>query len=566
MAEKQSKLFKEVKQYCYDVIDGKVIANEMRVLACRRFLADLDNPLWEMRTKNADFVIALIENTFYHRQGPLAGQLFKMEKWQKFCAYNIAGFYIKDTDERRFKEALICIPRKNAKTFFASALAWALSVLDMPASAKVYIVATKTDRALEAFDNINYTIAKNGFDEEFRIKNNNAEHSIEKQCTVGGIKIQALAADSKRADGLNGNIFILDEIHAYRSSNDYYVYKQAMKAYINKLLIGITTAGNEINTFFYNRLIYCKEVLQGLKTDDEYFIFICESDNIDDYTNPIEHEKANPNYGVTIRPQDILNESLQAQNDPTGRAEFINKSLNRYTNSMTAYFNIEKVKESDKKYNWTLKELAKLPITWYGGADLSKLYDLTGACLHGRYEGVDIVVAHAFIPVVTAHDKAEQDNIPFFLWRDRGWLTLCNNEVIEYEDVVQWFLDMRKLGFKINCVGYDQRYAQEFVLKMKKAGFKMKNQMQRYVEKTEGFRHIEKQIRLGNYYYCHNLAYEYCIGNVKAIEDSDEFIRFEKIMPTQRIDLFDADVIATKQMLKIDNKNAVAKGWFDNGG
>lgn len=564
MAKKQSELFKEVKKYARDVVSGKVIANEYRILACKRFLDDLKNDKWEMNTKSADFVIGLIEKTFVHIKGPLKGKPYKLEKWQKFICYNIAGFYIKGTDERRFKEAFIFLPRKNGKTFFASALAWALAVLDRKTFSNVNIVATKMDRALEAFNNIKSNIEKMGEAKNFRIRDNNAEHSIYREFSDGEILIQALAADSKRADGINGNIFVLDEMHAYKSENDYYVYKQAMKAYINKLLIGITTAGSNVNSFCYRRLQYCKKVLKGTECDDEYFIFICESDNPDDFTNPIEHEKANPNYGVTIRPQDILNESLQALNDPTGRNEFKNKSLNAYTNSAKSYFDIFAVQKSDEKYNWTLEELAKLPITWYGGADLSKLYDLTGAVLHGRYKGVDICISHAFIPITTAQEKAEQDQIPFFWWQEQGWLTMCNGEIIEYEDVVQWFISMRDKGFKIKLVGYDQRYSHEFVLKMKKAKFKMRNQWQRYVEKTEGFREIEKQIRLGNFYYCHNGAFEYCISNVKAIEDSDEFIRFEKVMPTLRIDLFDADVIAVKQMLVDNSKGNSGEDWFLN--
>ncbi|MBQ0113811.1 MAG: terminase large subunit [Bacteroidales bacterium] len=564
----KSKLFGEVIGYAQGIIDGKIIANEDRVLAAKRFLKDLENPRYEMRTKDADFVIKIIESTFVHIKGPARGKPFKLEKWEKFICYNIAGFYYKGTNERRFKEAFIFLPRKNSKTFFASALAWALSLLDRQYFSVLYIIATKMDRALEAFENIRENIDYMGETKNFKILNNNAEHSISRTfydgigMKAGAMRIQALAADAKRADGLNANIIILDEIHAYKNANEYYVYKQAMKAYINKLLIGITTAGIDTNSFCYERLQYCKEIMRGTKEDEEYFIFICQADNPDDYTNPIEHEKANPNYGVTIRPQDIMNEALQAQNDPTGRNEFLNKSLNIYTNALDSYFDIFQVQSSDEKYHWTLTELAKLPIKWYGGADLSKMYDLTGTCLHGRYKGVDISITHAYMPITAAHEKAEEDNIPFFWWEEMGWLTMCNSDVIDYEDPVQWFIDMKKLGFKIKWVGYDRRYSREFVLKMKKAGFRMRDQSQRYVEKTEAFREIEKQIKKQAYYYMGNKAYEYCIGNVKAIEDSDEFVRFEKVHKNRRIDLFDADVIATKQMLiDIEKTNAGAEWW-----
>lgn len=564
----ESKLFKEVKKYARDIVSGEIIANEDRVLAAKRFLKDLDNTAYEMRTRDADFVIKIIEATFVHIKGPARGKAFLLEPWEKFICYNVAGFYIAETEERRFKEAFIFLPRKNSKTFFASALAWALSLLERQYFSVLYIIATKLDRAMEAFENIRENIEYMGESKNFKILNNNAEDSIsrtfydENENKSGALRIQALAADAKRADGLNANIIILDEMHAYKNANEYYVYKQAMKAYVNKLLIGITTAGSDMNSFCYQRLQYCKEVMRGTKVDEEYFIFICQADNPDDYTNPVEHEKANPNYGVTIREKDILNEALQAQNDPTGRDEFLNKSLNIYTNALNTYFDIFQAQESDKQFSWTLEELAHLPIKWYGGADLSKMYDLTGTALHGRYKNTDICISHGFMPVTAAHLKAEEDQIPFFWWEEQDWLTLCNSDVIEYEDVLKWFLQMRKIGFDIKWVGYDRRYSREFVLKMKKSGFKMRDQSQRYVEKTEAFREIEKKLKKGEFYYLHNKAFEYCLSNVKAIEDSDEFVRFEKVQPTYRIDLFDADVIACKQML-IDLEKSQKQGkWF----
>lgn len=560
--------YTEVMTYATGVVDGSIIANKDRVLACQRFLDDLKNDKWEFRFKDAKFVIQIIETTFVHIKGPAKGEAFLLEPWEKFCCANIAGFYIKGTDERRFKEAFIFVPRKNSKTLFASALGWALSLLEIKHYSVLYIIATKLDRALEAFENIRENIEYMGERENFKVLDNNSEHSISRSFfddrgkKTGAMKIQALASDAKRADGLNANIIILDEIHGYKSANEYYVYKQAMKAYINKLLIGITTAGSDMTSFCYQRLIYCQEVLAGTKKDDSYFIFICMADDPEDYTNPVEHEKANPNYNVTIRAQDILEESLQAQNDPSGRSEFLNKSLNIYTNIMHTYFDVFETQASDECYNWTIEELSKLPIYWYGGADLSKLHDLSGAGIHGRYKGVDIAITHGFIPIITAQLKAQEDNIPFFWWQEQGWLTLCNSEIINYDDVVIWFKKMRAMGFKIKWVGYDRRYSREFIAKMKSSSFKVRDQPQRYVEKTEPFREIEKQIKLKKFYYCHNKAYEYCIGNVQAIEDSDDFVRFQKVEKKHRIDLFDADVVACKQMLIDIEKSGKAKEWF----
>lgn len=566
--------------YAQDVVSGKIPANEYRIKGCERFLSDLKNPAYDFQPRDAEFCIGIIEKTLCHQQGerqdgmPLRGTPFYLLPFHKFIIYNLLGFKMAGTKINRFHEALIFIPRKNIKTSFAAALAYALGLLYRMSGSKIYVVAAALKQTLETFDFLKYNIENMGEDQAsggpFRIIDNNNEHSISAELGGGLFDLTALAANPDAQDSFNCNVAIADEIHAFKKPKQYNLFKEAMKAYTNKLMIGISTAGDDPNSFLAQRVRYCKRVLDGEISDEQYFIFLCEADPIPgengkkfiDYTNPKTHEMANPAYGASIRPEEMQNDAFQAQNDPQQRKDFFAKSLNVFTSAMETYFDMAEVEASDSKYHWTLEELAKLPITWYGGADLSKLYDLTGTSLHGRYQDVDICITHGFIPVVQAHLKAEEDNIPFFWWEEMGWLTLCNHEVIEYEDVVKWFLSMKQMGFKIKWVGYDKRYAREFVLKMKKAGFKMRDQSQRYVEKTEAFREIEKQIKRGRFSYLGNMAYAYCIGNVKAIEDSDDFVRFEKIQPNQRIDLFDADVIATKQMLIDMEKSQKASDWL----
>lgn len=572
--------FAAVLKYCEFTLVS-IGKGEDEKAACRRFLADLEDPRWEFRTELPEFLITTIESLFCHQKGesldglPLRGKPFLLQPWQLFCCYNIGGFYLPGTIIRRFQEALFMLARKNGKTPFATALIWALGLWYSESSSTIKTVSGSLKQNMEGFGFLSYNLhrLKLTVREDpvhgLRVLDSSLGHSFSGNVWNGNISFEALAYKPDIFDAFNANIVHLDELELYKNAVPYGRLKDATKAYSNKLILATTTAGDDGTGFCAQRVAYGSKIVRGEITGedaDRIFVFMARAPQDDkgdvDYLNPLVHEMANPSWGVTIRPSDMMASALQAQNDPQMRKEFLTRSLNVFVSSLKAWFDVAQFRASDRNYSWTFKDLAKLPITWFGGADLARLYDLTAACLVGEYNGVLIIIPHCWFPVTAAAEKADRDQIPLFGWREDGWLDMSNDKVTNHMEVVAWFKAMRSRGFKIKKVGHDRKFCPEYVAGMKKAGFTVVDQPQLHYLKNQGFRHIEKRMLEGKIYYLHAEPFEYCVGNVYGVEKEDDIVVYDKIDPSLRMDIFDASVFATVRMLIDGGKAANVDRWF----
>ena len=252
-------------QYADDVIAGKIIAGAEIIAACERFKRDLERDDLELRTHDPDLAINIMQTTLVHAQGEdlegnaLLGKPFILQPWQVFVIFNLLGFYYKGTNERRYKEAFIEVARKNGKTSMIAGLAWAVSILQRHSGSVCYIVASALKQTLQAFHFLTFSIKYHKLEDKFEIKDNSFDHSIkytfrkENGTPDGSMEIIAMPSNPDSQDSFNCNFAIADEVASYKKPAQYNRFKEAQSAYTNKLMIGITTAGDNVNSFGYGR-------------------------------------------------------------------------------------------------------------------------------------------------------------------------------------------------------------------------------------------------------------------------------------------------------------------------
>ena len=603
-----------VMDYARETADSQHV-EELQRLAARRFLQDLKSGRWDFRPGLPEFLIDTVQGLFCFSQGerlngtPLRGQPMELMPWHLFCFYNIGGFFYPGTEIRRFTEADWFAPRKTVKTTAGEGLQAALVMYYRRSGAKAKTVAGSLKQGMEGFDWLVYNfrrlglIAPNNPPGKLKLLDSSLGHSLEGDFWGGHIDLETLAFKPELFDSFNANFVHLDELELYKNAIPYTRLRDGMKAYTNKLLLCTFTAGDDGLGFAAQHRDHMEKILRGTVTGvdaDRTFCFLAQAPKLDngdvDYLSPKVHRAANPAYNITIRPDDMLAAAQRAKENPATRKEFYTRSLNIFVNSFKAWFDLQEFRRSDERWQWTQEELAKIVKRWYGGADLSKLHDLTAACIVGEVpqkdaaawlkkwaqaggpprasapagentweppEDVLVVIPHCWFPITAAAEKADQDQIPLFGWRDDGWLDMPNTASMDPTEPVKQFIAWRKAGFNIARVGHDRKFARNYYTAMKKAGFRVKDQPQLYIKKSEGFRYIEHKAKVGCLCYLHAEPYEYCVSNVTAAEKTDDAVQYEKISPERRIDVFDSSVFAVVRLLIETERMSGGEGWFD---
>lgn len=470
--------------YYQGIQNGSVIVGRWVRLMYEYVVKGLQSQSFFFDQKKANKAIRFIETFCHHCEG--RDDLLKLELWQK--AFVSVVFGVVGADElRQFREVVLIISRKNGKSLFAAAIIAYCVYLDGEYGAKVYCVAPKLDQAEIVYSSFWQTIQKEP-ELAALIKRRKSDYYVESTNS----SVKKIAFNAKKSDGFNPSLTVCDEIASWPGQaglKQYEVMKSALGARKQPLILSISTSGYE-NEGIYDELIKrSTRFLLGDSRERRLAPFLYMIDDIDKWNDINELRKSNPNLGVSVSVDYLLEEIAVAEGSLSKKAEFLTKYCNIKQNNSQAWLSNQAV---EKACGEPL-DLAKFRNCYcVGGIDLSRTTDLTACTAVIEKDGRLYVFAHFFLPAERLEEATARDGLPYSIYVQRGFLTLSGENFVDYHDCFDWFrMLIEEYQIYPLKVGYDRYTAQYLVQDMKQYGFHMDDVWQGYnltpvIRETEG--------------------------------------------------------------------------------
>lgn len=478
-----------IYSYYQGIKNGTYTVGKWIKLLYEYLVKGIEEKQFHFDQKKATDAIDWIEKHCFHTEGPLAPDPLILEVWQKALLSAIFGI-VDENGRRMFREILLVVARKNGKSLLAASIANYVFRLEGGYGAKVFCIAPKLEQADIIYNNIWQMIT---LDPEWKklkeeVQTNKDEHNrkLTDDSTLARHRqsdlcipatnstVKKLAFSVKSSDGFNPSLCINDEIAAWQGDKglkQYEVMKSGMGARPEGLLLSCTTSGY-INDSIYDELIKrSTRFLLGDSKEKKLLPFLYMIDDLEKWNDINELRKSNPNLGVSVPADYLIEEVAVAEGSLSKRAEFITKYCNLKQNSSTAWLSTQVVEKACGDAI-TLDSLKNSYAVL--GIDLSQTTDLTAAVLVVEKNGELYVVAQFFLPSEKIDEAIQRDGVPYNIYIQRGFLTPSGDNFIDYHDVYDW---CRKLVEEYEILplmtGYDRFSAQYLVQDMKASGFLM---------------------------------------------------------------------------------------------
>jgi phage terminase large subunit-like protein len=529
----------------YDAIQtGRIRAGKWIKAIYKILVVGIKNGAWDFDYKKANKAINYIEGFCHHSEG--RSDLLKLELWQKAIVSAIFGIMDKETGYRQFREVFLLVARKNGKTLFAAAIMSYMAYIDGEYGAKLYCLAPKLEQADLVYDAF-FQIAES--DEELAAVSKKRRSDI--YIKEFNTSIKKIAFNSKKSDGFNPHMVTCDEMEAWpgdQGLKQYEVMKSAFGARKQPLILSTSTAGYINDGIFDELMKRSTSFLKGNSKETRLLPFIYMIDDVEKWNTKEELEKSNPNMNVSVSWEFYKEEIAIASASLSKKAEFLTKYCNIKQNSSIAWLEyLDVMKSTGQQY--TLEDFRGCYCV--GGIDLSKTTDLTAASIIIERDGKNYVFTRFFMPEARYKVATNEENVPYNLFVEEGFLTISGENQVNYKDVFQWFFELvKKYKIKPLKVGYDRYCANYLVQDMKDAGFHMDDVYQG-TNLTPILHSFEGDLKDGNYCLGENrLLHGHLLNVAVDININDSRLKPVKIEKRAHIDgavsIFDALAVKMK--------------------
>jgi phage terminase large subunit-like protein len=537
--------------YIEDVLSGKISACWWVKRACQRQKQDLAKPDWDyyFSDEQANMVCDFIESLPHIKGSQFAGQLLRLEPWQCFIITTVFGWLHCDTGLRRFKTVYIECPRKNGKSTLSAPVALFLLTADEEMGAEVYSAATTRDQAKIVWED-----AKRMVDRSPSLRSAlgvaTSAHAIYVANRASTMK--ALSRDQQgNLDGLNIHGAIIDELHGHKDRGVWDVIETGTGARAQPLIWAITTAGSNRVGICYEQQAYVRKILDEVHEDNSYFGIIYTIDDADDPFDPKSWVKANPNYGISVSPDDLERKARKAMQMAAAQNNFLTKHLNVWVNADTSWMNMQAwAKCADE----SLDEANFVDDNCVIACDLATKVDVA-AKIKLFWREIDTKIHYyVFGKYYLPEDAAEDGrNSHYHGWANEGKIVLTDGNVTDYsvieEDIRE---DARQFTVIEGC--FDPWQASSIMQRLQGDGLTVKEYRQTVQNMSEPMKELEALTLQGRIHHNGDPVLTWMISNVVARLDAKENIYPKKEFPENKIDGAVALIMALGSALSLQNR------------
>lgn len=456
-----------IDQYLDAIRSGKCIVGNRIRRQYEKLSKDIHEPSggYIFDQKRAEKPIQFIERFCKHSKGEWAGKPVKLELFQKAFISALFGFMYETTGERRYRETMLYVARKNGKSTLLSGLALYCLIADKEAGAEVYSVASKKDQARIIYEEVCNMVRQSP-----ELLDITKKRKSDLYFPLTFSKMQPLGRNSDTLDGLNSSLVIIDELHSIKDRNTYEVMKQSQSARRQPLLVMITTAGTVRECIFDDMYKYAVGVCDGTITDEHFLPILYELDAKDEWLDPMKWEKANPSLGHIKKLDDLISKVERAKQSPRDLTGVLVKDFNVIQTVASTWLTFDDINNEETFNIADFKGFYAI-----GGVDLSHVGDLTAATLLFMDKSEKRYVTQMYwLPKDHFEKRVAEEKIPYDKWYEAGLLRLCEGNQINYSDVTAWYLEMvEKYDITPAWIYYDPYSAAYWVQEMQSYGFNL---------------------------------------------------------------------------------------------